>query len=229
MEQSVSFFSDILGENYVLGSLIAFLVGAFVAFSPCSLSKVPLVIAYVGNVKGESIKTDFWLSVFFTLGSAIIYTVLGVLASLIGISFLGNKIIFAVLGIIMVLMALEISGIFHIIPTFDISGKNHIKGYLGAFAAGIFGGIAVSPCATPFLVVILGVLASEQNVAYGIVLMLMYSLGNGILTLIAGTCVGFVRRMGDSPKYIMADRIIRWVLGIILLIIGAYFIYVYMK
>lgn len=229
MERFVSFFSDILSGNYILACLITFLVGAFVAFSPCSLSKIPLVIAYVGNVKGESIKTDFWLSVFFTLGSAIIYTVLGVLASLIGINFLGNKIIFAVLGLIMVLMAIEISGFVHIIPTIDISGKNKFKGYFGAFIAGIFGGIAVSPCATPFLVVILGVLASEQNITYGIVLMLMYSLGNGILTLIAGTCVGFVKNMGENPKYILFDKIVRIILALILLAIGAYFIYVFLK
>ncbi|MBQ0105796.1 MAG: sulfite exporter TauE/SafE family protein [Armatimonadetes bacterium] len=225
MDGFVSSFSELLQENYVIGALISFLVGAFVAFSPCSLSKIPLVIAYVGNVKGDSLKTDFWLSLVFTVGSALIYTVLGVAASLLGAGFLGNRIIYIFLGAVMLVMAVQISGLFNFIPTFDISGRNRKKGFLGAFIAGIFGGIAVTPCATPFLAVILSVLAYEQNVTYGAVLMLMYSLGNGILTLVAGTCTGFVRRLSENPGYARADRIIRIIFAFVLLAIGGYFIY----
>jgi len=87
------FFSNILHTNYIFASFLAFIVGALVAFSPCSLSKIPLVIAYVGNVKDNNVKTDFTLSLIFTIGSAIVYTVLGALASLLGASFLNSKIV----------------------------------------------------------------------------------------------------------------------------------------
>lgn len=218
-------FTQILHNNYLLGAIISFIVGALVAFSPCSLSKIPLVIAYVGNVKGKSVKTDFILSVIFTLGSAIIYTILGVVASLLGIGFLGNKIVYIILGLIMIIMSLQIGEIFNFIPTIDISDKNQQKGYFGAFIAGILGGVIVSPCATPFLVVILGVIAKEQNITYGVILMLMYSLGNGILTLIAGTSTGFVQRLGENKKYYVFDKIIKIILALILLAIGIYFMY----
>lgn len=205
---------------------MAFIVGALVAFSPCSLSKIPLVIAYVGNVKDNNVKTDFTLSLIFTIGSAIVYTVLGALASLLGASFLNSKIVYIILGLIMIVMALQISEIFNFIPTIDISGKNKKKGYFGALIAGMLGGVVVSPCATPFLIVILGVLAKEHNVTYGVILMLMYSLGNGILTLIAGTFTGFVKRLGESKKYLIFDKIIKIFFALVLGGIGFYFMYI---
>jgi len=64
-----------------------------------------------------------------------------------------------------------------------------------------FGGIFSSPCATPVLIVLLGIVARSGNVAWGILLLLLYSIGHSFLVLIAGTSIGFVKKLTSSGKY----------------------------
>ena len=225
MENIYNFCVDLVRNNYFFGALISFIIGALMAFTPCSLSKIPLVIAYVGNVHSDGVKTDFWLSVVFSVGSAILYTAFGVLASVVGSGFMISKWTFVLLGVVMLLMALQLTEIVSFIPTIDISHKNKKKGIIGAFIAGILGGLVMSPCATPFLVVILGIIASKHDIVYGVILMLMYSLGNGALTIIAGTYTGFVRKLKQNEAYGKFDKVMRWSLAIIVAIIGFYFLY----
>lgn len=56
----------------------------------------------------------------------------------------------------MVLMALQVWGIFNFVPSSYAVSKNKKVRSIGAFLAGILGGLFSSPCSTPVLVVILG-------------------------------------------------------------------------
>lgn len=51
------------------------------------------------------------------------------------------------------------------------------------------------------LIVLLGILAGGGNLAWGIVLMLCYSIGHSALVMAAGTSVGFVQKINNSEKY----------------------------
>ena len=51
------------------------------------------------------------------------------------------------------------------------------------------------------LIVQLGILAGGGNLAWGIVLMLCYSIGHSALVMAAGTSVGFVQKINNSEKY----------------------------
>ncbi len=209
-----------------LAPLLALVAGILTSFTPCSLSSIPLVIGYVGGSGQRDPKKAFRLSVTFAAGAAVTFTVLGVIASLAG-RLLGTTASwwYIILGILMVLMALQTWGIFEIIPSSYLITKNTKKGFIGAFIAGILGGIFSSPCSTPVLIALLAIVAGKGSIFWGILLLLLYSIGHGILAVIAGTSIGFVQRLATSEKYGHASTILKIVLGTLILIIGFYMFY----
>ncbi|NLT48999.1 MAG: cytochrome c biogenesis protein CcdA, partial [Clostridiales bacterium] len=129
------------------------------------------------------------------------------------------------LGVLMVLMALQIFEIYNFIPSTYLTDKNSKTGYVGALATGILGGIFSSPCATPVLVVLLGIVARSGNVPWGVLLLLFYSLGHSVLVLVAGTSVGFVNKVTSSGKYGLLSKILKYVMGTGVLLIAFYMFY----
>ena len=194
--------------------------------TPCSLSSVPLVIGYVGGTGQRDTKKAFWLSVTFAAGAAVTFTILGVTASIAG-RLIGTSASwwYIVLGILMLLIALQTWGIFEIIPSSYLISKNTKRGIIGAFIAGILGGVFSSPCATPVLIALLAIVAGKGSIIWGILLLLLYSIGHGILAVFAGTSIGFVQKMSTSEKYGRASTALKIIMGALILLIGFYMFY----
>ena len=76
--------SLLIRESVWIAPLLAFAAGILTSFTPCSLSSVPLVIGYVGGTGQKDTKKAFKLSLVFALGTAVTFTVFGVIASLAG-------------------------------------------------------------------------------------------------------------------------------------------------
>jgi len=218
--------SDLITESVWLAPLLALIAGLLTSFTPCSLSSIPLVIGFVGGTNQRDTKRAFWLSVTFASGAAVTFTVLGVAASYAG-KLMGNGATwwYIVLGVLMVLMALQTWGIFEIIPSSYLVSKNKKRGFVGAFIAGILGGIFSSPCSTPVLIALLAIVAGKGSVLWGILLLLLYSIGHGVLAIVAGTSVGFVRKLSSSKKYGKASTILKIIMGALILLIGFYMFY----
>ncbi len=226
MTQILESISDIITDSGWLAPVLAFFAGVLTSFTPCSLSGVPLVISYVGGTGGRNTKKAFKLSVTFALGSAVTFTILGVSASIAG-RLIGTSASwwYIILGILMMLMALQTWGIYEIVPSSYLISKNNKKGYLGAFITGIFAGIFSSPCSTPVLIALLAIVAGKGSIFWGILLLLLYSIGHGILAIIAGTSIGFVQRLSSGEKYGKASKILKILMGTIILLIGLYMFY----
>lgn len=218
--------SLLIRESVWIAPLLAFAAGILTSFTPCSLSSVPLVIGYVGGTGQKDTKKAFKLSFVFALGTAVTFTVFGVIASLAG-RLMGNGASwwYLVLGVLMVLMALQTYGIFEIIPSSYLVSKNTKRGYMGALAAGILGGIFSSPCSTPVLIALLAIVAGKGSLLWGILLLLLYSIGHGILAVVVGTSIGFVQKLYGNPKYVKFGTVLKIVMGTIILLIGFYMFY----
>jgi cytochrome c-type biogenesis protein len=218
--------STLIQSSGWLAPLLALLAGVLTSFTPCSLSSIPLVIGYVGGTGQKDTKRAFRLSLTFAAGAAVTFTVLGVIASLAG-RLMGNGATwwYIVLGILMVLMALQTWGIFEIIPSSYLISKNTKRGYVGAFIAGILGGVFSSPCSTPVLIALLAIVAGKGSILWGVLLLLLYSIGHGILAIVAGTSIGFVQRLSASEKYGRASTVLKIVMGALILLIGFYMFY----
>jgi len=200
--------------------------GILTSFTPCSLSSIPLVIGYVGGMGQKDTKRAFRLSLTFAAGAAVTFTALGVIASIAG-RLMGTSASwwYIILGVLMVLMALQTWGIFEIIPSSYLISKNTKKGFAGAFIAGILGGVFSSPCSTPVLIALLAIVAGKGSIVWGILLLLLYSIGHGILAIIAGTSIGFVQKLSSSERYGKASTILKIVMGALILLIGFYMFY----
>ncbi|MDW7657308.1 MAG: cytochrome c biogenesis protein CcdA [Bacillota bacterium] len=218
--------STLIAGNYLLAPLLALLGGLLTAFTPCSLSSVPLVIGYVGGYAGNDTKKAFRYSLTFCAGMAVTFTALGLAASLLGrlMQFTGSW-WYLILGFLMILMALQTWEVINIIPQSALMNKNYTRGYLGAAIAGLLGGLFASPCATPVLIALLAVVAREGKILMGVVLLLFYSIGHSILLMIAGTSVGFVKQLSKSERYGKASQILKIVMGSVILVLGFYLLY----
>lgn len=222
----LSSLSTLIENTVWLAPLVALLAGVLTSVTPCALSSVPLVIGYVGGTGGNDTKRAFRLSLTFASGMAVTFTALGTVASLLG-KLMGTSSSwwYLALGVLMVLMALQTFEVYNFIPSTYLISKNTKKGYVGAFVAGVLGGIFSSPCATPVLVVLLGLVARSGNVLWGILLLLLYSIGHSVLVLIAGTSIGFVKKLTASEKYGAFSQYLKYIMGITILFIGFYMFY----
>src|SRR5690606_11091364 len=93
--------------------LLSLLLGLLLAFTPCVLPMVPILLAILAGNAGEHKKLSRWrglsLAAVFVLGMSIVYTVLGVVAGLIGASlaiWLQTPWVLGVLAILLAVLAL---------------------------------------------------------------------------------------------------------------------------
>ena len=128
--------AEAISGNMWLAPILALVAGILTSFTPCSLSSVPLIVGYVGGVGAKNTKRAFAYSAVFSLGTAITFIALGIIATSAG-KLLGNSspLWYLVLGVLMVLMALQTWGIFNFIPSVNLLSKSKKRGFLGAFLA----------------------------------------------------------------------------------------------
>jgi cytochrome c biogenesis protein CcdA len=210
-----------------LAPLTALLAGVLTSFTPCSLSSVPLVVAFVSGTGKDNPGTAFRFSLVFALGMAVTFTALGTMASLLGklLNFGTTSWWYLILGALMVAMALQTWGIITLIPSSYAQGKNTRRGYAGAFITGILGGLFSSPCATPVLIALLALVARSANPVWGIALLLFYSIGHSMLVILAGTFIGLTGKLTRSSRYATLARGVNILLGSGILLAGLYLLY----
>lgn len=171
--------------------LLVLLGGLVSSASPCVMAAVPLVVASIGG-QARSRLDSIWLSLAFVVGMALCFTVLGAAAALSG-TLLGDigwgwK---AAFGGVLLVMGGLMAGFIHL-PLPQVDGTRFRKaGILGAFGLGALTGTLSAPCATPMLVVVLGLVAFQKKILFGVVLLLVYSIGHVALLFLAGAFSGF--------------------------------------
>jgi cytochrome c biogenesis protein CcdA len=218
--------SIVIQNNMWLAPFLALLAGVLTSVTPCALSSVPLVIGYVGGTGNNDTKRAFQLSLTFAIGMAVTFTVLGIVASMLG-KLMGTTSPwwYLALGILMLLMALQVFEVFNFIPSTHLIAKNTKRGFIGALVAGVLGGIFSSPCATPVLVVLLGIVARSGNIAWGVLLLLLYSVGHSVLVIMAGTSTGLVQKITASENYGVFSQVLKYAMGTVILLIAFYMFY----
>ena len=218
--------SKLISDSFWLAPFIALLAGILTSVTPCALTSVPLVIGYVGGTGNKDTKRAFKLSIVFSMGMAVTFTILGTIASMLG-KLMGTSSSwwYIVLGVLMILMALQMWEIYNFIPSTSLTSKKPRKGYIGAFVAGVLGGIFSSPCATPVLIVLLSIVAKEGNILRGLLLLLLYSIGHSVLVIVAGTSIAFVTKLTSSNRYGTFSKILKYLMGTAIMLIGFYMFY----
>lgn len=207
--------------------LFTFIEGIASFISPCLLPMLPIYISYfIGKDEKKTSKTIL-NSVGFVLGFTIIFLILSIFASqlgtLISTSIKYIKIFFGIVIIVLGLNYMEILKIKLLnktnMKTSNIENLNFAKSII----FGMLFSISWTPCIGTFLSSALLLIAKQQDMLKGILLMLVYSIGLGIPFILSAVLIEKLKEIFNFIK--KHYDIIKKISGIILIIMGIYTIF----
>lgn len=207
--------------------ILTFLEGIASFISPCLLPMVPIYISYFIGEDDNNSKKAILNSVGFVLGFTTIFLILSIFASQLGTVLSSNigyiKIFF---GIVIILLGLNYMGLLKIgflnksnMKKIDTKNFNFFK----AMLFGILFSISWTPCIGTFLSSALLLIAKEQDIFKGIIMMLLYSIGLGIPFIISAILIEKLKSVFDFIK--KHYDVIKRISGVILIIAGIYMIF----
>ena len=205
--------------------LVSFGFGFQTSLTPCVYPMIPITLGIFGaRGKGVTRGRALALATAYVLGMGLTYTVLGVVMALIGAQFgtlLANP--FVVIPIVLLFAALAASmfGAFDLnLPASWQARLNQVggRGYRGAFAMGMVGGLIAAPCTGPFLFGLLTFVATSRSVVGGGSLLFVYALGMGVLFWVLAAFAMSLPKSGRWMEWVKSAG------GILLLLGGIYFL-----
>lgn len=217
---------QIVGAYPLIAFGAVFLAGVLSSASPCVLATIPLVVGFVGGHADGDRKKAFRYSLAFVLGLSLTFTAFGAAAGLLGTMFgtLGGPWYLAA-GAVALVMGGQLMGFYEIRLPLKGEYRPRQGGMIGSFLLGLFFGVVSSPCATPVLVVILTLVASKGEVAYGIALLFTYAVGHCLLMLAAGTFTGFVEAFAKARGVVNVSLWAKKVSGLVVAVVGGWFVW----
>jgi len=170
--------------------------GLLLSLTPCVLPMIPILSSIIVGGKKSGRLHNFNLSLAYTLGMALTYTLMGIAAGLSG-QMLGAALQNAwALGfgaLIFVLLALSMFGFYELqLPSAlesRITGlTNRIKGghFFGVFLMGVLSALILSPCVAAPLAAALLYISQTHDVVLGAVALFSLSMGMGVPLLLLG-------------------------------------------
>jgi thiol:disulfide interchange protein DsbD len=177
---------------------------------------IPITLAILNNHSGERTRlTNFLISIFYVLGIATTYSVLGLAAAKSGMLFgsiLSNPYVLGFICILFFAMALSMYGAFELqMPQFitnRFGQGSKQKGFLGAYLSGLFAGIVASPCVGPVLVSILTYVSTQQNAVFGFFLLFTYAIGLGLIFIVLGSSTELIKKLPRSGPWLETTKMI---------------------
>ena len=202
--------------------IITFLEGVVSFISPCILPMLPIYISYFVGQEEKSKKKTLINSIGFVLGFTIIFVLLGVFASSLGVFFRQYRTIVNILfGIIIILLGLSFMDIIHL-PQIKNKVKWKVKtkrlNFFSAIILGFIFALTWTPCVGAFLGSALLMASSVGHVLEGIAMLVCFSLGLGIPFIISALLIEQLKIAFDFIK--RHYQIINRIAGIFLILIG---------
>lgn len=207
--------------------VFTFIEGIASFISPCLLPMIPIYISYFIGEDSKKTSKTIMNSIGFVLGFTTVFLILSIFASSLGGLISGYikyvKIIFGILIILLGLNYMEILNLKIINKSNVINTNTKDLNFLKSILFGILFSISWTPCIGTFLSSALLLIAKEQDIVKGIVLMLLYSIGLGIPFVVS---VILIEKLKNAFKFIKKHyNKIKIISGIILIIMGIYIIF----
>ncbi len=217
---------ELIRSFSALGYGLVFLTGILTSITPCNVSMIPIIIAHVSSSEAGR-KQGFILSVFFTLGTATTFMLLGlVIATIGGIFGTSQSIIYYFVAAVCVVIGFNLLGLLPLNFSFGYGLTDKVgsrEGPLGSYILGLIMGLAGSQCGTPILLAILSIAMANGQWLYGLTLLFVYALGRGVPIVVIGTFTGLITRMDTFARW---SDLMNKVAGVMLLMVGGYFIWI---
>ena len=211
------------GQFSVLFLIISFFGGVLSSISPCSIGVLPLIVGYVGGY-GDSDKFKTFIQMCsFVLGLGIVLSVIGVICAATGNVFasVGGAYWILIIASLILVMGLNLLGLVEI-PMPSIIKKlpkgNSASLFLYPILIGILFAFATSPCSTPILAGIMSFATLTKNMILAGLMLLCFSLGQGIIVILAGVFTSFLKGLRNFAQ---ASEILLKLSGVLLVVASA--------
>lgn len=207
--------------------LLTFVEGFASFISPCLLPMIPIYISYFIGEEEDDKKRAITNSIGFVLGFTIVFLALSIFASTLGHLVSGYmKYIKIAFGTIIMLLGLNYMEVFKL-PFLNNSKGINLKiknfNFFKAILFGIIFSVSWTPCIGTFLSSALMLIAKEQDIIKGILLMLVYSVGMGIPFIISAA---LIEKLKEVFNFIKKNyKKIKFVSGLILIGMGIYMLF----
>ena len=182
------------------GALAAFIAGLVSFLSPCVFPLVPGYLSYMAGATAGEVRLSSnarWRvsahALFFVIGFALIFVMLGATASAISAILRDHKLVLERLaGVLLVLFGIVMTGLVPV-PFLQRERRVHIQGgepaLLRSALIGVAFGAGWSPCIGPVLGSIFAMAAFSTTLAQGTMLLLVYAFGLGVPFLVIGLLI----------------------------------------
>ncbi len=193
--------SLLAGHGFLTIIALYFVAGMVLSLLPCSYPMIPILSAIIiGEGTKATRSRSFALSLTYVIGMALVYTVLGIAAALVGQSlgaWLQNPWVLGAFGVLLTAFALTlIGGVDLVLPQRwqDSASQASSRRSGGRFAAvavmGALSALVVGACMTAPLFAVLAFIAHTGNAFLGGAALFAMGLGLGVPLLIIGLGAG---------------------------------------
>lgn len=177
------------------------LLGIGLSFTPCVLPMIPILSSIiVGEGQSVSRSRGFLLSAAYSLGMAIIYTVMGVAAGLAGVGLaatLQNPLVLSAFAVLMGVIALSMFDVFTLsVPArlqhklISVSKQRSSGKIVGVFLMGAISALIVGPCIAAPLASALVYISQTGDAFLGGVALFSLAIGMSVPLLLLGVSAG---------------------------------------
>jgi thioredoxin:protein disulfide reductase len=195
--------SALAGRNLVVIVPMFLVLGLGLAFTPCVLPMVPIMSSIIVGTQGAaSRRRGFALSVSYSAGMAIVYTLFGVAAGLAGqglAAALQNPWMLGAFSLVMLLFSLSMFGVYQIQMPATIqnrltgtSGRQTAGTHAGVFAMGALSSLIVGPCVAAPLAGALVYISQTRDALVGGAALFAMAGGMSIPLLLIGASAGML-------------------------------------
>lgn len=201
--------------------VISFLEGILTFISPCLLPMLPIYLSYFAGGGTRTMRKTVTGALGFVLGFTVVFVAMGALAGTLG-SFLREyqTAVNIVSGLVVIFFGLHYLGVFQL-SIFRGSNRTVNTRDMGFFSAWLFGvifSLGWTPCVSAFLGSALMLASQQGHVVEGMLMLLCYSLGLGILFVLSAILIDSLKSAFDFIK--RHYGIINRICGILLIVIG---------
>ena len=100
----------------------------------------------------------------------------------------------------------------------------NLRGIHGAFGLGLAYGILSGSCTFGFIAPILAIVTVQQKIVAGSIMMILFAVGHCLPIAVAGSSTALVRRVTENSAWQGAGMWFRRCAGVVIALLGAYFI-----
>ncbi len=182
--------------------MIAFVLGLALSFTPCVLPMLPILLSLIVGTQTHATTRfqNLRLTLFYVLGTSIVYTILGVIAASIGAAlanWIQNPWVLGLFALFLVLFGIAMLGAYNLQVPASIQTKlNHFVNKLpagkngGALLMGMLSALICGPCVAAPLAGILLFISQTGDITTGGLILFVLAWGQGASLILLGSSSG---------------------------------------